>query len=206
MIKNINNTTTINTITNTNKEESIMTNKTFEQFNQELINKGLVFDCIGEYDESQSLEAIYSWGYIVKFDCMVLPDIYKLYDNQDQLICSFSSDDVDFKIINNILIYKRTGFNGVEEFSYNLKQGAPIHTGDVKDILLYSNPDNIDDDDRIIILKDGRAFRKKDGYPLQTLDNTAVAECYLDDNYELLDEQYYASNIDLFNDLIVNIY
>ncbi len=179
-----------------------MTNKSFNQFNQELINKNLVFshENYNGNSESQHLEAIYSWGYILVYSGNVLPDIYKLCDYQDQLICTLDYDD-DWSIVSGYLKCKSTLFNDTYKFSYNLNQGAPIHTEDVKDILLYSNPEDKYDNDRIIILKDGRIFRRKDGESLQELDD--ASEFYLDPTYKILTRDCYITYINIFNELII---
>ena len=173
-----------------------MTNR-FETLKQELINKGIIYDCVGEYEESQSLHSVYDWGYIIAFDCIVLPTRHDLYDNTHTLICSLDTDDDEYIINNGILNCKRSLFSKPYEFSYNLNEGAPIHYEDVAALLLS-------EDTRIIILKDGMVFVKEDGEPLLITDTTFYNVDYLTGHgYKVLSEDYYTNNINLFNDLLV---
>lgn len=177
-----------------------MTNR-FETLKQELINKGIIYDCVGEYEESQSLYSVYSWGYIIAYDCIVLPTRHDLYDNTHTLICSLDTDDDEYIINNGILNCKRKLFSEPQEFSYNLNEGAPIHYEDVAAILLKTEGII---DTRVIILKDNMAFIKEDGEPLLITDTTFYNTDYLiRQGYKVLSEDCYKNNIEIFNDLLV---
>lgn len=184
-----------------------MTNKTFEQLNQELINKGLIFEDAGQYEESQQLESIYSWGYILIYSCAVLPSMYRLYDNEHQLICTLDSDDDNWSIHNGYLKCTRAGFGPDKKFAYNLNNGAPIHVKDVKALLLkYTDLTSIDEDRIIIFEQYGRlkAFRKKDCHLLEDITDSALGVAdYINQGFKLLSEDVYSSNVDIFNDMIV---
>lgn len=184
-----------------------MTNKTFEQLNQELINKGLIFEDAGQYEESQQLESIYPWGYILVYSCAVLPSVYRLYDNEHQLICTLDSDDDNWSILNGYLKCTRSGFGPDKKFTYSLNNGAPIHVKDVKALLLKCPDVFSTDEDRIIIYDDNgkpRALRKRDCKSLEDItDSVLELTEYINQGYKLLSEDVYAPNVDIFNDMIV---
>lgn len=190
-----------------------MTNKTFEKLNQELIKKGLVYDyepCDGcGISEYQHLDAIYPWGYILTFDCDVLPTMFKLYDNEHQFICTLDRDDDNWSIANGYLKCERkNGFsNTVKRFSYNLNAGAPIHVGDVKALLLMIKEGRPFPEESIIIVDvDGKpaAYHKKDGEEIKNITKDALEICeYIKQGYTLIEEKYYKNHVDSFNDMLV---
>lgn len=168
---------------------------------KELIIKGMIYQNDDRYEEGQCIHSIHEWGYIMAYYCNVLPTRLDLYDKHHQLICSLDTDDDTWTIDNGILKCSRENFFMNKEYSYDLRKGAPVHVSDVKDILFWSNPDSVFDTDRVIVLKDGRAFRNKDGEPLEIVDD--ASKYYLDPSFEVLGEDTYKSNIDVLNDTIV---
>lgn len=176
---------------------------TFKQLEEELIKKELVFeaDDLDQYEQHQWLESVYSWGFILGYSCNVLPISYKLYDDKYQLICSLDSDDDNWRINNGYLKCERSLFRNSHKFYYNLNQGAPIHVCDIRDILISYNTEGFLDTDTIIVLKNKKAYRQKDCYPLQMIDD--VSEFYLDSNYKLLDKDCYQAHVDTLNNAIV---
>lgn len=179
-----------------------MMNKTFEQLNQELINKYMVFEGSEPFEVAQSLESIHSWGFIIINSCQVLPDQYMLYDNKYQLICKLDADDDVWSVRHGYLECKRTLFDNSYKFYYDLNKQAPVHTEDIKDVLLCCGH-NFFDEDRIYVLKDGTVYRKKDGYNLLQVND--ASKFYLNPNYKILPEETYNSNVDTLNDMIISM-
>lgn len=182
-----------------------MTNKTFEQLNMELINRGLVYksDDMATYDESQWLEGIYPWGFIIGYACNVLPTQYKLYDNEYQLMCTLDSDDDNWNICDGHLNCTRTyGFEYTHKFSYILNNGAPVHVGDVAAIG-YVCDSHTFTDRRFYALNNGTIYYKEDGQPLRILDSKVTITDLINLGYTLLGDDAIQPNIDILNDMII---
>ena len=175
--------------------------KSFELLNQELINKGLVYsNDDSQYEESQHLVSIHSWGYILAFNCIVLDTSYELYDSEHQLICVLD-DECTWTTHNGILkCTRKPCFGGKEHsFTYNLNAGAPIHKSDVETILY--KPGATFPDIRVIFLKSGKIYYKEDGKVICE-SNRSIRE-YLADGLAIIPEESWPNNIDIFNDLLV---
>lgn len=180
-----------------------MTNKSFEQLNQKLINKGIVFEPhpTDEYETSCHLDSIYSWGFIVISNCAVLDPLYLLYDNEYQKICVLDYVDDDFKITDGYLSCIRTLFDTKTRFTYNLNQGAPVHIRDIAAIGYVPN-DNPYPDKRFYALNDGRIYYKEDGEVLKQLSDVTIDEL-IRRGFTLIEPEHYENNVSILNDMIV---
>jgi hypothetical protein len=189
-----------------NKVLDMITSKKFEKLNKELINRNMIYDNCGvsDYEEVQSLHSVYDWGYILTFDCLVMPTRYDLYDNRHQFICSLDKDDDKFEFIGgSLLVCEREGFNDSYIFTYGLTAGAPIHVEDVHAILIFSEEGSIYPNETIIFTKT-KDYCKKDGEPIKDItDRDLDVIDYMDQGYELIPEDCYQNHVNAFNDMLV---
>ena len=173
---------------------------TFAELNMELINRGIVYE---SYDQSCYLEAICSWGFavITYSNSNVIDPVISFYDWKAQIIINLDINEyTEYTLRNGYLKVKQRYIFSEEthNFMVNLNDGAAIHVEDV--IALLYKPDG--DDERIIFTK-GKDYILKDGEGIKDISNSELDIIdYQDQGFELLDEDYYQSNVDVFNDVI----
>jgi hypothetical protein len=171
-----------------------------------LAAKGLIYDetDFSQYNSVQALHSIHSWGFIIAFDCDVLPTMYNFYDKTCTLIYTIDSDDIAYTIDDGFLnceekyLFKKTNYS----FSYDLNQGAPIHKEDVV-ALLKRYDDRILYFDAVLFTKNN-IYCFEEGKGFKDLSDTDVDVIdFLNEGYEMIPEEGYPNNIEMFNNLIV---
>jgi hypothetical protein len=171
----------------------------------ELINKGIVYnspDIPDQYDQSCSLEAIYSWGFTVITYCNVLGPIISFYDWEYQLILSLDHDEYTKYFISNNRLYVEQRYcfsDKIHEFSVNLGDGAPVHVSDIAAIG-YVPDTSLSEDRRFYLLKDSTMYFKEDGHNLEIINSTLTDILKL--GFKLLPEDCFDTNVDVLNNMI----
>lgn len=182
-----------------------MKNITFEQLEQELENKGIVFES-GECDEYETccyLEGIYEWGFTTITSCNVIDPIITFYDWKYQSICCVDLDDYSsHRVIHGVLSAetKYLFCEGISKFCYDLRHGAPVHLDDI--VSIGYDPSEKYHDKRFYELKDGRIYYKEDGALLMTIDQTAK-DALMQSGFVLIESEHYPNNVNVLNDMIV---
>lgn len=183
-----------------------MKNLTFEQLNQELINKGLVYDAPDVpdmYDQCAILEGIYNWGFTIITHCNVLDPIITFYDWECQSILSLDVDENTSYSLSHGMLHAKQSFmfsDKVDKYNVNLNNGAPVHQKDIKAIG-YVPHLNMCEDRRFYALNDGRIYFKEDGATLRLLQNVTVDDLTRQ-GFSIIEPENYGANIDILNDMI----
>ena len=185
-----------------------MKNMSFAKLNEELINRGIVFEPspTDEYETLCELEAIYSWGFTTITYCIVLDPIITFYDWEGQSILCLDKDEYTQYKVNDGVIFvsiKYTFSDETKSFVYDLKDGAPVHVDDVATIG-YEPSDNYHDK-RFYALNDGRIYYKEDGHDLKLLEGDVDVIDFQDQGFELIGPDSYQSNINILNEMIVRM-
>lgn len=192
---------------NNNEEDSTMKNMSFAKLNEELINRGIVFEPspTDEYETLCELHSIHENGFITATSCIVLPTNLTFYDWTGQSIISLDIDDCTYKICDGVLyVTESNTFSGNKKrIVIDLKDGAPVHVDDVAAIG-YEPSDNYHDK-RFYALNDGRIYYKEDGHDLKLLEGDVDVIDFQDQGFELIGPDSYQSNIDVLNEMIVRM-
>lgn len=187
-----------------------MKNMTFEKLNQELENRGIVFEAgpCDEYETCCYLEGMYEWGFTTVTYCIVIDPIITFFDWKFQSICSIDLDSYTTHRVTHGVLYAETKhlfMDGVDKFCYDLKYGAPVHVEDIHmigvDLSNFMNPASADR--RFYALKDGNAFLKEDGVGFKWIDNDTV-NALIKEGFTLINQEDYQSNVDALNNEIIH--
>lgn len=137
----------------------------FEKLDKELREMARVYDAedpsVDMYEQECYLNAMYDWGYILCEETIATDTIYKIYDMEHTMICSFYGDEYDWRIEGDMLIG--------DGFEYSLMKGAPIHEYDVTEIICSKeyNPFIVYTKDNKYIIKIGDECKCKRYSPLE---------------------------------------
>lgn len=163
-----------------------MTDLSIKELTRVLKQRGMIYSLDDQYESTQRVEAIYSWGYILVFTCNVLPATHIFFDNNHQYICELSTDDTKYCINNGILsgVIDYSFDGGSMAFTYNLNEGAYVKHEDVAHVLIKDAEDVLCDT-FVIILKDNKTFVKEDCRPFEIIPASDINmyEKYISEGY-----------------------
>lgn len=190
------------------KQEEANMKMSFDELNKELRDRGIVYDEDPRdmYETSCYLREIHDWGFIVATSTIVMNDILTFYDWEYQAICSIDrEEETEYKITEGVLsVDVHLMFSDGcthEEFSYNLRDGAPVHICDIASIGVHLESK---DDKRFFILKNGVVLYKQDGSPIVTVEKTL--DDFIKEGFTIIEPDSYPNNVNILNEEMVRMH
>lgn len=189
------------------EEDFTMNTNYYETLNQELINRGIVYDSepLDEHEQFAELEGIYNWGFTVITHCNVVSPVITFYDWTYQSILSLDVDEhLNYSLMDGVLKVEQSYLfcNDIDKYTVRLKDGAPVHVDDIA-CIGYEPADDYFSDKRFYALNNGKIYYKENGKKLRITELDVLD--FLNAGFKLVDAENYGSNIDILNDMICKL-